>query len=141
VDVRFADLHQIEGATGQFLLQQMVAVAELEAGMISARTKAALAAARARGQKLGGPRIRKSDGEPVRISRAAQKGGAAANRTRALDRAADLAPTIAQIRERGAKSLNAIATGLNAAGIPTPRGRGKVEPCTGQAHPGLPQDR
>src|SRR5579859_3506992 len=41
VDVRFADLPQIEGATGRFILQQMVAVAELEAGMISARTKAA----------------------------------------------------------------------------------------------------
>ena len=37
VDVRFADPPQIEGATGRFLLQQMVAVAELEAGMISAR--------------------------------------------------------------------------------------------------------
>jgi DNA invertase Pin-like site-specific DNA recombinase len=54
VDVRFADLPQIEGATGRFLLQQMVAVAELEAGMISARTKAALAAAKKRGKKLGG---------------------------------------------------------------------------------------
>src|SRR5215207_10844956 len=39
VDVRFADLPQIEGATGKFLLQQMVSVAELEAGMISKRTK------------------------------------------------------------------------------------------------------
>jgi DNA invertase Pin-like site-specific DNA recombinase len=39
VDVRFADLPAIEGATGRFMLQQMVAVAELEAGMISARTK------------------------------------------------------------------------------------------------------
>ncbi len=28
--MRFADLPQIEGATGRFLLQQMVAVAELE---------------------------------------------------------------------------------------------------------------
>jgi DNA invertase Pin-like site-specific DNA recombinase len=56
VDVRFADLPQIEGATGRFLLQQMVAVAELEAGMISARTKAALAAAKKRGKKLGGNR-------------------------------------------------------------------------------------
>jgi DNA invertase Pin-like site-specific DNA recombinase len=54
VDVRFADLPQIEGATGRFL--QMVAVAELEAGMISARTKAALAAAAKRGKKLGGRR-------------------------------------------------------------------------------------
>src|SRR5260221_14549124 len=56
VDVRFADLPQIEGATGRFMLQQMVAVAELEAGMISARTKAALAMARKRGVKLGGNR-------------------------------------------------------------------------------------
>jgi DNA invertase Pin-like site-specific DNA recombinase len=57
VDVRFADLPQIEGATARFLLQQMVAVAELEAGLISARARAALAATRARGKKLGGPRI------------------------------------------------------------------------------------
>src|SRR5215471_20130467 len=56
VDVRFADLPAIEGATGRFLLQQMAAVAELEAGMISARTKAALAAAKRRGVKLGGAR-------------------------------------------------------------------------------------
>src|ERR1700760_3808501 len=56
VDVRFADLPQIEGATGRFLLQQMVAVAELEAGMISARTKAGLGPAKKRGTKLGGRR-------------------------------------------------------------------------------------
>jgi DNA invertase Pin-like site-specific DNA recombinase len=56
VDVRFADLPQIEGATGRFMLQQMIAVAELEAGLISARTKAALAAAKKRGKKLGGNR-------------------------------------------------------------------------------------
>src|ERR1700745_3699429 len=60
VDVRFADLPQIEGATGRVLLQQLVAVAELEAGMISTRTKAALAAAKARGKRLGGVRVRKS---------------------------------------------------------------------------------
>ena len=128
VDVRFADLPQIEGATGRFLLQQMVAVAELEAGMISARTRAALAAAKARGKKLGGPRIRLSDGRPVAISRMAQKRGAAANRMRAVDRAADLAPTITQIRAAGAATLAAIAEGLNTAGIPTPRGQGKWSP-------------
>src|ERR1700726_3766701 len=77
VDVRFADLPMIEGATGKFLLQQMVAVAELEAGMISTRTKAALAAAKARGKTLGGTRIRTSDGRPVVISRKAQQIGAA----------------------------------------------------------------
>ena len=40
VDVRFCDLPQIESPTGRFLLQSMMAVAELEAGMISARTDA-----------------------------------------------------------------------------------------------------
>src|SRR5215813_3306562 len=49
VDVRFADLPQIEGPTGHFMLQQMASVAELEAGLISARTKAALAAVKSRG--------------------------------------------------------------------------------------------
>ncbi len=66
--MRFADLPQIEGATGRFLLQQMVAVAELEAGMISARTKAALAAAKKRGKKLGGRR-RKVVGADAKASR------------------------------------------------------------------------
>jgi DNA invertase Pin-like site-specific DNA recombinase len=56
VDVRFADLPAIEGPTGRFMLQQMAAVAELEAGLISSRTKAALAAAKRRGVKLGGDR-------------------------------------------------------------------------------------
>ena len=49
VDVRFCDLPQIEGPTGRFMLQQMAAVAELEAGMIGDRTRKALAAAKARG--------------------------------------------------------------------------------------------
>ena len=56
VDVRFADLPAIEGPTGRFMLQQMAAVAELEAGLISSRTKAALAAAKLRGKVLGGNR-------------------------------------------------------------------------------------
>jgi DNA invertase Pin-like site-specific DNA recombinase len=40
---------------GRFLLTQMASVAELEAGLISERTKAALAAAKRRGVKLGNP--------------------------------------------------------------------------------------
>ena len=72
-----------------FVLHLFAALAEKERAMISARTKAALTAAKARGTKLGGPRIRKSDGQPVAISRTAQKRRAAANRTRAVDRAAE----------------------------------------------------
>src|SRR5436190_15080737 len=118
VDVRFADLPQIEGATGRFMLQQMVAVAELEAGMISARTKAALAAAKKRGTKLGGRRRRiigkdergkKVYGEVVSANHAIRAKATAAVEARAAARAADIAPEIAQLRADGATSLRTIA--------------------------------
>jgi DNA invertase Pin-like site-specific DNA recombinase len=117
VDVRFADLPQIEGATGRFLLQQMVAVAELEAGMISARTKAALAAAKRRGVILGGDR-------GVKPTAKARKQASAAIQARSNQRARDVADTIKKLQACGAESLRAIAEGLNLAGIPTPRGAG-----------------
>ena len=56
VDVEFCDLPNVEGPTGRFMLRQMLSVAELEAGMIGERTRKALAAAKARGTKLGGDR-------------------------------------------------------------------------------------
>jgi DNA invertase Pin-like site-specific DNA recombinase len=56
VDLVFCDLpHVPPGPMGRFLLTQMASVAELEAGLVSERTKAALAAAKARGVKLGNP--------------------------------------------------------------------------------------
>lgn len=113
VDVRFADPPQIEGATGRFLLQQMVAVAELEAGMISARTKAALAAAKKRGKKLGGDRG------------AVRAKAKAARAARAKARAGDIGPTIRELQAAGATSLRAIAAGLSERGIPTALGKGK----------------
>lgn len=134
VDVRFADLPQIEGATGRFLLQQMVAVAELEAGMISSRTKAALAAAKKRGKSLGGRRRKiigtDEKGKPIYGEVAAGSAKARAKATaaaqqRAAARAADIAPTVKALQEAGKTSLRAIAAGLNEAGIPTARGQGK----------------
>jgi DNA invertase Pin-like site-specific DNA recombinase len=114
-DVRFADLPMIEGATGKFLLQQMAAVAELEAGMISARTKAALAAAKRRGVKLGGDR-------GVRPTAKQRAAAIAVRQEQAHNRARDLAPTIKELQTAGAVSLRAIAAGLDERGIPAARG-------------------
>lgn len=134
VDVRFADLPQIEGPTGRFMLQQMASVAELEAGMIADRTKKALAAAKANGKKLGGPRryvIGKDErgntiyGDRVIMPASARLASARAVNKRVRDRADDIAPVIWELQAAGKTSLRAIAEGLNAAGIPTARGHGK----------------
>jgi DNA invertase Pin-like site-specific DNA recombinase len=117
VDVRFADLPQIEGATGRFMVQMMVSVAELEAGMISKRTKDALAQAKKRGVVLGGYR----GSTPTAKMRARST---AVLQQRAADRATDIAPTIKALQAAGATSLRAIAAGLNAQGIPTAKGNG-----------------
>jgi DNA invertase Pin-like site-specific DNA recombinase len=131
VDVRFADLPQIEGATGRFLLQQMVAVAELEAGMISKRTRDALQAAKRNGKQLGGRRRKivrvdangkKTYGDVASGSAKGRAKALAAIETRVASRAADIAPTIAELQASGATSLRAIAAGLNERGIETARG-------------------
>jgi DNA invertase Pin-like site-specific DNA recombinase len=56
--VVFCDLPQVPpGPSGKFVIAIMAAVAELEAGLISERPKAALAQAKARGVRLGNPRL------------------------------------------------------------------------------------
>lgn len=116
VDVRFADLPMIEGPTGRFILQQMAAVAELEAGLISARTKSALAAAKARGKKLGGHR-------GICISSSIQAAGRAASRSRSLQRARDLHPVLKSLIDSGVTSHSAVARELTSQNIPTPGGK------------------
>jgi DNA invertase Pin-like site-specific DNA recombinase len=93
----------------------LAAVAEHEAKVISERTKAALAAAKRRGVKLGGYR-------GTTVTRAMRKAAAEAVAKRTDARAADLAPTIAELQAAGATSLRAIAAGLNERGIPAARG-------------------
>jgi DNA invertase Pin-like site-specific DNA recombinase len=115
-DVRFADLPEIKGAAGKFMLQQMASVAELERGFISERTKAALAAAKRRGVKLGGYRA------SAKLTAKARHAGREVLRQAALKRAADLAPIIAELQAAGAKSLGAIASELNDRRIPTALG-------------------
>ena len=116
VDVRFCDLPQIEGPTGRFMLQQMAAVAELEAGMIGDRTKKALAAAKARGVKLGGIR------PGVEMTAETRAMGTAAKTARAKARASDLVLTLTFLQASGITSLGGLAQALNDRGIPAARG-------------------
>ena len=95
----------------------MALVAEDEAERISARTKAALAAAKARGTKLGGIRT----GALPNADEGRTK-GRAVRTANATARASDLLPLINGIRAVGVTSLRAIAAELNARSIPTARG-------------------
>jgi DNA invertase Pin-like site-specific DNA recombinase len=93
----------------------MAVVAQAERKMISARTKAALAAAKARGVQLGNPgNLRNRDLGSVRATQERVRRSAA--------RAADLAPILADVRAAGAVSLRQMAAALNARGIPAARG-------------------
>jgi DNA invertase Pin-like site-specific DNA recombinase len=103
---------------GRFLLTQMASVAELEAGLISERTKAALAAAKARGVKRGNP-------NGARALRGEQTGNAEAVATikaKAQGHAENLRAIVADVRAHGAISVRQIADALNGRDILTPRG-------------------
>jgi DNA invertase Pin-like site-specific DNA recombinase len=99
----------------------MAVVAQAERKMISARTKSALQAAKARGVKLGGVRHR-PDGSTVKLDLEAIAAGRAARTAKSAARAEDVAPIIADLIATGAVSLREIAAGLNERGIPTARG-------------------
>ena len=94
-----------------FVLHLYAALAEKERALISGRTKSALAAAKAKGVKLGNPHIEAARGEAVAAIKAE------------ADRAAgNVLPIIAEIQKSGATTLRAIADALNARGVATPRG-------------------
>jgi DNA invertase Pin-like site-specific DNA recombinase len=94
-----------------FILHLFAALAEKERAMISTRTKAALAAAKARAVTLGGPELSK-----------ARERAVASIKALADQHAANVLPVIREIRRAGAASLHQIADALNARGITTARG-------------------
>lgn len=96
----------------------LAAVAQAERKAISRRTKEALAAAKARGQKLGNPNgaaaLRRSgNGSPLGIQ---------AMKRKADQHAEQLRPYIARLQAEGHFSLPALAKALNSEGVLTPRG-------------------
>ena len=106
-DVMFCDLPQIPtGAIGKFMLSVMAAVAELESGLISERTKAAMAVAKERGTELG------ANGKKM----------AKVNRKAALYRAEKFRTLFQQMADEGTTTPGKMARRLNGLGIKTSTG-------------------
>lgn len=93
-----------------FILHVYAALAQKERSLISERTKAGLAAAKARGVKLGNPGI------------GGNQAGNRARTSRSNARAAALYDVVAGAKARGHTSLRSIASYLSISGIPSPRG-------------------
>jgi DNA invertase Pin-like site-specific DNA recombinase len=101
-----------------FMLHLFAALAEKERAVISQRTKVALAAAKARGQVLGNPRLSEACAA-VNAGRVAE----------AEKHAAVVMPAIREAQAAGAKSLRQIAAAMNGRSIATARG-GKWDATT-----------
>jgi DNA invertase Pin-like site-specific DNA recombinase len=95
-----------------FMLHLCAALAEKERRLISERTKAALAAKKASGAKLGNPR---------NIGHAGSS-GRSAQMAAADEFAAGLLPIVSAIQAAGATSLEAISRALNDRGVRPARG-------------------
>ncbi len=94
----------------------LAAMAEYEGRLIAERTKAGLAAAKARGIKLGNPRDFTPE-ERVRSAIAA----AASHKRRAREAYADLVPIVRELRTAG-ETMNGVARALNVLGHTNQRG-------------------
>jgi DNA invertase Pin-like site-specific DNA recombinase len=111
ISIRAADMPNAD----DLMLRIYAAMAQKERELISERTKAALAAAKARGKVLGGDRgYRPSRGPDVVAARQARQLGAQRTAHR-------LALEVEALREEGIASHAGLARALNARGVPTPK--------------------
>jgi DNA invertase Pin-like site-specific DNA recombinase len=101
-----------------FMLHIYASLAEKERALISERTKAALAAAKRKGRKLG------TAGSVETAARARAARSEQATKANATTRA-----VIAEIRRTGKTTLAAIAQELEARGVRTPAGRNHWAPA------------
>ncbi len=107
-----AEFHALDmPEANKLMLRVMIAFAEHEREQISARTKAALAAAKVRGVRLGNP-----NPKPAAMR------GRATQDAQAANFAADILPVVREIEAAGVKTLSGIAAALNARGVKTRRG-------------------
>jgi DNA invertase Pin-like site-specific DNA recombinase len=102
------------------MIQFMAVIAQHERKMISTRTKAALAAARVRGKRLGNPNLAAL--QAIGAGKRGWTAGADSNRAGADRFARDVLPVVEAIRADGITSLEGIASALNGRGILTARG-------------------
>ena len=120
VDIRFCDFPTIPaGPVGRLILGVMAQIAEFERGVISERTKAAMAAAKARGQTFGNP----CGAAPLVKHRERGMRNSQKVRTAKADEfARRIAPIIADIRAGGIDTAKSIARELNERDIEASRG-------------------
>jgi DNA invertase Pin-like site-specific DNA recombinase len=118
VDFVVADMPAVNRLT----IHILAAVAEEEARMISARTKAALAAAKMRGVRLGNPRLLTGDPSLSVQANVIQQ-------ENAHRRAAEVLPYLDAARRAGAVTLAHLAEALMARGVPAPRGGSRWSPA------------
>ncbi|SDR31147.1 Resolvase, N terminal domain [Rhizobiales bacterium GAS113] len=137
-DIVFCDLPDVPpGPVGKFFLTQMVAVAELEAGLISQRTKDAFRQVRAKLNKGGHckpskkhPEGRDRLGNPENLGNGdLGRANSRESRMRKADQhAATFKPFIAKLQAKGITSYGAIARELMAEDMATSRQKSNWTP-------------
>ena len=117
VDFVAADMPSVNRLT----VHVLAAVAEHEREMISQRTKAALAAAKVRGTRLGNPRL-PATGTLAAAQQPSTAGGKARMASAQARAVAAYGPAVQAARSAGALSLGDYAQALQSARLPAPRG-------------------